>query len=190
MKAFPKLVTERLLLDQIKPTDIPLIVAYAGNMNIVRNTRTMPYPYAEEDAIAWINTSNQGFKAKDNYMFAIRFKTDGAFMGGIGLTLDLANNRAELGYWLAETFWGKGITTEAVAAVLRFGFEELQLNKIIAVYLTTNGASGKVMIKNRMIKEAELKDHDLKRGSSLERPEYVSLIQYRLLKDEYEKINR
>lgn len=188
MKAFPSLVTDRLLLNQIKPVDIPLIVAYAGNMKIIQNTRTMPFPYYEEDAIAWINMANQGFRAKDNYMFAMRFKADESFMGGIGLTLDVAQNRAELGYWLAEKFWGKGYTTEAVKAILQFGFEELNLNKIIAVYLTTNAASGKVMIKNNMVKEAELKDHDLKRGSTLERPEYVSLIQYRMLKNEYEKI--
>ncbi|GAB5474389.1 MAG: GNAT family N-acetyltransferase [Maribacter sp.] len=188
MKPFPNLVTDRLFLNQIKTTDIPLIVAYAGNIKIIQNTRTMPFPYFEEDAIAWINMANQGFKAKDNYIFAIRSKTDESFMGGIGLTLDVSQNRAELGYWLAEKFWGAGFTTEAVKAILQFGFEQLKLNKIIAVYLTTNVASGKVMIKNNMIKEAELKDHDLKRGSTLEQPEYVSLIQYRILKDEYEKI--
>lgn len=188
MKVFPNLDTDRLLLNQTKPADIPLIVAYAGNLKIVQNTRTMPHPYVEEDAIAWINMANQGFKAKNNYMFAIRSKMDEAFMGGIGLTLDVAQNRAELGYWLAEKFWGMGFTTEAVKALLQFGFEQLNLNKIIAVYLTTNTASGKVMIKNDMIKEAEFKDHDLKRGSTLEHPEYVSLIQYRMLKNEYEKI--
>ncbi len=190
MKDFPKLVSDRLILDQIKPSDIPEIVAYAGNIKIVENTRTMPYPYLEEDAIAWMNMANEGFKAKNNYIFAIRFKGSQAFMGGIGLTLDVANNRAELGYWLAEEFWNKGFTTEAVHTILKFGFEQLKLNKVVAVYLTTNKASGKVIIKNAMVKEAIFKDHDVKRGSTVANNTYVSLIQYRMLKSEYEDLKK
>ncbi len=189
MKHFPKLETERLILDQIKPEDIPKIVVYAGNIKITENTRSMPHPYFEEDAISWLHMLNQGFKNKDNFIFAIRTKVDEAFMGGIGLTLNVKNNRAELGYWIAEPFWNKGYTTEAVKAILKFGFEELYLNKITAEYLTTNEASGKVMIKNGMIKEGELKDHDVKKDHTIEDGLYVSLVQYRLTKQEYESIS-
>ncbi len=186
MRQFPKLVSERLILDQIKPSDIPDIVSYAGNIKIVENTRTMPHPYHEEDAISWMNMANEGYKNKDQYIFAIRLKDTNAFLGGIGLSLDNDNNRAELGYWLAEDFWNMGFTTEAVRAILRFGFEELHLNKIIAVYITTNEASGKVMIKNGMVKEGEFKDHDIKKDHTVEEGAYVSLIQYRVLKSEFE----
>ena len=188
MKYFPKLGTERLLLDQIKPSDIPEIVANAGNIKIVENTRTMPHPYFEEDAIAWMNMANQGFRAKNNYIFAIRSRETHKLIGGIGLTLDVDNNRAELGYWLAEKFWNNGYTTEAVKAILTFGFEKLELNKVVAVYLSTNEASGRVMIKNGMVKEGELKDHDIKRGFSAKDNEYVSLIQYRMLRSEYDDL--
>ncbi len=188
MEQFPVLRTRRLLLDQIKPSDISDIVAYAGNIKIVENTRSIPYPYHEEDAISWIHMANTGFKAKDNYMFAIRFGDSLAFIGGIGLTIDKENNRAELGYWLAEDFWNMGLTTEAVKAILNFGFEELKLNKILAVYLASNEASGKVMMKNGMVKEAEFIDHDVKRGHSVEDNIYVSLIQYRMTRNEYESM--
>ncbi|MFS4491544.1 GNAT family N-acetyltransferase [Maribacter sp. 2308TA10-17] len=186
MLNYPTLTTERLILNQIQPADIPEIVSYAGNSNITDNTRTMPHPYFEEDAIAWMNMANQGFKAMNLFMFAIRLKESKAFIGGIGLTLEVADNRAELGYWVAEPFWNNGYTTEAVQSILKFGFEEIDLNKIIAVYLTTNEASGKVMVKNGMIKEGEFKDHDVKRGHTIADGKYVSLIQYRLLKSEYE----
>jgi len=189
MRQFPKLITERLILDQIKPSDIPDIVSYAGNIKIVENTRTMPHPYFEEDAIAWINMANEGFKNCNNYIFAMRFKESLAFIGGIGLTLDQKNNRAELGYWLAEQFWNSGYTTEAVQAVLEFGFEVLQLNKIIATYLQTNDASGKVMAKNGMVKEAEFKNHDLKKDHCISDGKYVTLIQYGLLKSDYEALS-
>ena len=188
MKDFPKLVVDRLLLDQIKPTDITEIVDYAGNIKVVEHTRTMPHPYFEEDAIALINMANQGFKAKKNYIFAIRIKETRAFIGGIGLTLDVDNNRAELGYWLAEEYWNKGYTTEAVQAILKFGFTQLKLNKIVAVYLTNNEASGKVLIKNGMVKEAIFKNHDIKRGSCIEDNDYVSLVQFRMLQSEYEDL--
>lgn len=186
MEQFPRLETQRLILDQIKPTDIPDIVSYAGNIKIVENTRTMPHPYHEEDAISWINMANQGMKNKNNYIFAMRIRDTHAFVGGIGLTLNKENNRAELGYWLAEDFWNLGFTTEAVQAILQFGFEELNLNKIIAVYITTNEASGKIMIKNGMTKEAEFKDHDIKKDHTVTDNKYISLIQYRMLKSEYE----
>ena len=186
MENFPELQTERLILNQPKWDDVPTIVSYAGNIKIVENTRSMPYPYHEEDAISWIHMVNTGFKDKDQFIFALRLKSKNEFIGGVGLSLDVRNNRAELGYWIAVPFWNQGYATEAVSEILKFGFETLGLNKIVAVYLTTNSASGKVMIKNGMIKEAELKDHDVKRGHTAKDEVYVSLIQYRLTKEEYE----
>ncbi|QCX00194.1 GNAT family N-acetyltransferase [Aggregatimonas sangjinii] len=180
MEKFPRLETHRLVLDQIITADIPDIVAYAGNKKITDNTRTMPHPYFAEDAISWINMANQGFRNKDNYIFAIRDKANNSFMGGIGLTLETAHNRAEIGYWIAEQFWNMGYTSEAVTAMLKFGFQELQLNKIVAAYISTNVASGKIMVKNGMVKEGEFKDHDIKNG------EYVTLIHYGLLKKDFE----
>ncbi|MDB4292713.1 GNAT family N-acetyltransferase [Maribacter sp.] len=180
MKKLPSLETERLVLNQIKPDDIPNIVAYAGNKKITDNTRTMPHPYFAEDAIAWMHMANQGFRNGDNYIFALRNKENNLLMGGIGLTLDQEHNRAEIGYWIGEPFWNMGYTSEAVKVLLKFGFDQLQLNKIIAAYISTNSASGKIMIKNGMIKEGEFKNHDIKNG------EYVTLIHYGLLKSQYE----
>jgi len=126
--------------------------------------------------------ANKGFRAKDNYIFAIRNKQDLFFMGGIGLKVEKDHNRAELGYWLGEPFWKKGYTTEATTAIIKFGFKELQLNKIVATYIDTNLASGRIMVNNGMNKEATLKDHDIKNGK------YVTLIQYGLTKKEYESL--
>ena len=176
MEQFPKLATERLFLDQITPADIPDIVTYAGNKKIADNTRTMPHPYLAKDAMAWINMANEGFRNKDNYIFAMRNRDDTTFMGGIGLTLELAHNRAEIGYWIAERFWKMGYTSEAVKALLKFGFGQLHLNKIVAAHIHTNVASGKIMIRNGMVKEGEFKNHDLKNG------DYVTLVHYGLLK--------
>jgi len=180
MEDFPKLETERLVLSQVVADDISNIAAYANNKNVTDNTRTMPFPYSEKDAVRWIGILDKSYKDKDQYAFAIRQKTDLKFIGGIGLTIELANNRAELGYWLAEPFWNRGFITEAVQAILKFGFEEINLNKIVAVYLTSNEASGKVMVKNGMLKEGEFKDHDVKKDHTIADGKYVSLIDLRL----------
>jgi RimJ/RimL family protein N-acetyltransferase len=179
---FPELKTDRLILSQIQLSDVPVIAKYANNKKIVQFTRTMPNPYHEKDAIDWITKVDEGFKKKNSYIFAIRDKKTKHFMGGIGLTLATEHNRAELGYWLAEPFWNQGFTTEAVSPILKFGFQVLNLNKIVAMYIDVNIASGKILEKNFMIREAEMKEHDSKDGK------YVTLIQYRLTKTEFEQL--
>ncbi len=180
MNKIPKIETNRLILQQITSNDIPKIIEYAGNKKVADMTLNIPHPYKEQDAVFWINSANEGLKNRTQYTFGIRIKTSNQFIGGIGLKVNNRFNRSELGYWVAEPFWNTGYTTEAVKAILKFGFEVLNLNKIFATHLTENIASGKVMIKNGMIKEGELKDHTKKGGL------YQSLIQYRLTKIEFE----
>ena len=180
MNNFPEIKTERLILGKVSPNDIPKIVAYAGNIKVAESTLNIPHPYDEDDAVFWINSAALGFKNKSQFTFAIRDKSTHDFLGGIGLKIEPRFDRAAVGYWIAESFWNKGYTTEALEAILKFGFDELQLNKIYATHLIENPASGKVMIKNGMIKEGELKDHT-KKGNR-----YRSLIQYRMTRDEFE----
>lgn len=182
MSNFPILETDRLILDRLKESDAPLIAKYANNKKISIFTRTLPFPYYEKDALTWIAIADKGFEDKDQFVFAMRDKNTQEFIGGIGLTVTIEHNRAELGYWLAEPFWNKGYSTEAVKELLKFGFEVLNLNKIIAVFIDLNAASGKVLEKSKMIKEAELKEHDMKDG------EYKTLIQYRLTQKEYQDL--
>ena len=164
MKSQPTLTTERLLLSPLRAADIPLIIAYAGNPNIARYTQYIPYPYQEADAIYWLNLANIGYKNGTHHVFAIRNPENEAFMGGMGLTVNQAHNKASVGYWLAEQFWGEGYCTEALRAVLRYGLEEVGLNKINASYLAVNGASGRVMEKAGMIKEGVQRKDMLKNG--------------------------
>ena len=179
MENFPTLTTERLTLSRILAADIPTIVKYAGSEQIAATTLNLPHPYEEKDAIFWIQMANAGFVDKTQYTFAIRLNTTNEFMGGIGLRTNFKMGRGELGYWIGAPFWNLGFTTEAASAILKFGFETLELNKIYATHVIENPASGKVMIKNGMIKEGELVDHVKKGGL------YKTLIQYRLTKKEY-----
>jgi len=183
MTKFPTLHTPRLILGQLEVSDIPTIVEYADNPNIANNLRDLPQPYREKDAIFWLNMARQGFENQTEYIFKLGLKETNEFIGGMGLHLKKPHHKAELGYWIGEPFWNQGYATEAARAVLKFGFEALDLNKIYAKYYTYNPASGKVMVKNNMIKEAEFVDTQFKLGK------FVTEIQYRLTKREYETLN-
>lgn len=180
MHDFPQIETSNLILGKIQISDIPKIIEFAGNKKIAENTLNIPHPYKEKDAIFWINSANQGFENGTQFTFSIRLKSTNEFIGGIGLKINKRFHRAELGYWIAEPFWNNGFTTEAASAILDFGFKKLALNKIFATHLIENPASGKVMIKNGMIKEGELVDHFKKDGI------FKSVIQYRLIRSEFE----
>lgn len=164
MEQFPRIETERLVLAELRRSDIPLIVKYAANKNISDNTLNLPFPYTEKDAVFWINMASQGFRTHTNIIFGIRLKELDEFIGGIGLTIEQRFSRAEIGYWIAEPFWNRGLTTEAAKAVIRFGFEKLGLNKLTCSHFEKNPASGKVIVKSGMIKEGHLKEHVCKDG--------------------------
>ena len=180
MKQFPEIETERLWLTELLASDIPEIVQYAGNQKISDTTGNIPFPYAEKDAISWVNLAHQGFNHGTHAIFGIRRKPENEFIGGIGLTIETKFNRAEIGYWVAEPFWNKGYATEATQAVIKFGFEELGLNKLTSSHLAKNSASGRVMIKNGMVQEGRLDEHVLKHNT------YHTLVLYGLTKKQYD----
>ncbi len=179
MNKLPEIKTERLILTELKTEDIRDIVKYASNKKISDFTLNLPHPYCDKDAIYWINLAHQGLKSGTNYIFAIRLKEGSKFIGGIGLGVEKRFNRAEIGYWVAEPFWRKGMATEAAKAIIEFGFNELELNKLTSSHLAKNPVSGKVMQNSGMIKEGELKEHILKNS------EYHDLVLYGLTKKQY-----
>ncbi|HKK47270.1 MAG TPA: GNAT family N-acetyltransferase [Balneolaceae bacterium] len=179
---YPTLETERMQLRKPVAKDIPHIVNYAGNPKIEEMTLNIPHPYHEKDAISWINLAYEGFEDNSRYNFVMDLKPNKGIIGCIGLEINTRFNRAELGYWVAEPYWNQGYASEATKAILRFGFEKVGLHKIYASHYSKNPASGKVMIKNGMKKEGKLKEHVLKAN------QYLSVIQYRLTRDEYQRL--
>lgn len=179
MDTLPVIESKRLRLRMPAVKDIPRIIEFANHPKVAKLTLDIPHPYYEKDAVSWVNIANQGFEDKNHFVFAICGLTNDLFMGGIGLRLNRRFNHAELGFWIGEPFWNKGYVTEAAKQVLKFGFEKIELQKIFAVHLIDNPASGKVLAKNGMIKEGELVDHIRKDDN------YLTLIQYRLTRNEY-----
>ena len=176
---FPQLNTPRLLLRAFTLADVPPLVALAGNYEVARNTLNIPHPYSQEDARRWVQLTQENYQQQTGYAFALELQSSGKFIGGIGLTIERRFDRAEAGYWLGQPYWSQGLASEALAAVLRFGFEELRLNKIYATHIAENPASGRVMLKNGMVQEGVLAQHTKRDGR------YHDLWQYRLTRGEY-----
>jgi ribosomal-protein-alanine N-acetyltransferase len=162
----PTLQTDRLLLRPHTPADAPELARLAGAREVAATTLRIPHPYSVADAEAFIAES-QG--ASDEEMrFAIVLRENSALLGGTGLLVEKEYRRAELGYWIGVPYWGKGCATEAVRAVLRYGFEGLKLNRIHAAYFSNNPASGNILRKIGMKHEGRLRQHIVKWGQYLD----------------------
>ena len=159
METFPILYTKRLKLRKIQPEDIPSLIQYANNKKVSDRILNIPYPYPEPTAILRISYVVRGFKNKSRYIFSICLKEKDVLIGEISLHLDNPHS-AQLGYWIGAPFWNKGITTEAVKAVIRFGFEEIKLKMIYASCHLDNHASSKILLKNDMTKIKRLGNID------------------------------
>lgn len=171
--------TARLVLRAFTLADVPRLVALAGDYEVAQNTLNIPHPYHEADARHWVRSTQQNRAQQSGYAFAIELRATGELVGGIGLTVERRFDRAEAGYWLGRPYWGQGLATEALAALLRFGFNELSLNKLYATHIAENPASGRVMLKNGMVLEGKLAQHSKRDGR------YHDLWQYRLTRAEY-----
>ena len=100
-------------------------------------------------------------------------------IGCVSLRIKREDQRAELGYWLGRPYWGQGYCTEAVRAVLDFGFGQLGLNRIFACHFARNPASGRVMQKAGMSREGCLRRH-AKKWDAFEDVEIYAVLRERL----------
>ena len=144
-----------------EPEDAATITALANNRKIFLNLRDgFPHPYHLKDAEGFIERARSGNPPS---VFAIEW--EGQYVGGMGLHLqeDVARRTAEIGYWIGEPFWGKGIATEAVRQIVKYGFEELDLARIYAGIFEWNPGSMRVLEKcgftlERIASAAVIKD--------------------------------
>ena len=173
----PTLTTERLVLRPFTTADAPAIQRLASAREIAESTLLIPHPYPDGAAAEWIAGHDD---ASNNHIFAITLR-DGDVMGAIGLHVDSNHDRAEIGYWIGLPFWGRGYVTEAAAAVVRYVFDDLHLNRVFAFHFTRNPASGRVLQKIGMQREGTMRQHIVKWG------EHVDVDYYGIVRDEWEK---
>ena len=151
-----------ILLRSLQMADLTDLVRYADNPKIAENlTDQFPHPYTKENGSFFIKMAREH---QPRRISAI--EVDGAFAGCIGVhpAADIWHRNAELGYWLAEPFWGKGIMTEAIRQKLDYGFATFGIDRIFARPFGSNLASQRVLERNGFILEARLHHIILKNG--------------------------
>ena len=177
----PTLQTDRLILRPFASTDADDVQRLAGAKEIADTTLRIPHPYEDGVAEDWIASHPAQFDEGKLANFAIALRETGELVGSIGLTIKLQHQSAELGYWVGLPYWGRGYCTEAARAVLRYGFEQLGLNRIHAHHFARNPASGRVMEKIGMQREGLLRQAVRKQDA------YEDLPAFAILKEDYER---
>jgi RimJ/RimL family protein N-acetyltransferase len=154
-----------------RASDLEPLVRYANNHKIWLNLRDrFPHPYTRGDGQRFIKAMRD---ASPETAFAIA--VDGEAVGGIGFVLQQDVDRAssEIGYWLAEPLWGRGITSEALAAVTQYIIANHGVTRVFAVPFAHNTASCRVLEKAGYVLEARLRRSAIKDGKVLDQFQYA-----------------
>lgn len=154
------LKTARLLLRPFEMADADRVQELAGHPDIAATTANVPHPYLDGMAQNWIKSHKELYRQGTDVKFAIVLAQTGELVGCIDLFgISKHHGRAEMGYWIGRPYWGRGICTEAARELIRFGFEELGLNRIFAQHMSINPASGRVMLNAGMKHEGRFHQH-------------------------------
>jgi ribosomal-protein-alanine N-acetyltransferase len=157
-------------LSGIRHTDKFALLEHLGTKAVYDTTLNIPYPYLEADAESWIQKRIQHTaRIEKDVSFAIRDADENLI--GVVSSDNLepgATHQAEIGYWLAQPFWGQSIMTDAVRAYVVYAFGELQLLRLTAHTFETNAASARVLEKNGFKLEGRLRKHFRKDGQLLD----------------------
>ena len=149
-----------------------------SNTKIQDNLRDgLPYPYTEQDGVDYISAM---LSADENETFAFAITIDGKAIGSIGVFRqgNIHRQTAELGYCIAEEYWGKGIMTEAVKQICKYVFEKSDIIRIYAEPFAYNTASCRVLEKAGFQYEGTLRNNAIKNGK------VIDMKMYSLLKTE------
>lgn len=152
-------------------TDADALAKYANNRKIWVNLRdAFPHPYSKRDAREFLKAVN-GRSPETFFAIAV----DGEAAGGIGFTLhpDVERVSAEIGYWLGEPFWGRGIVTEALTAVTAHAIQTHGLTRVFAVPFASNAASCRVLEKAGYSLEGRLRKSAIKDGKLTDQMQYA-----------------
>jgi RimJ/RimL family protein N-acetyltransferase len=160
-------------LRPFRPGDEPALARHANNRAVWLNLADeFPYPYTLEEAENWVKL-NVGAPTQNNLAIVVA----GQLVGGIGLKPLLGINRytAEIGYWLGEAHWGRGLASQAVAALAHHALTEMGFRRLQARVFAHNPASMRVLEKNGFVREGILRLGACKNGQMVDEHLYARL---------------
>ena len=172
----PTIKTERLVLRQFNLSDSKRVQELAGDIKIFETTLNVPYPYEDGMAESWIGTHENSFNNGNGVIYAIVKKDAEELIGTVSLIgINNIHKKAELAYWIGVPYWGNGYCTEACHAIVKFGFENANLNKIYALSFEDNIGSCRVMEKLGMAYEGTRRQDVIKNGVAIDLKSYSIL---------------
>ena len=178
-----QLETERAILRLLARKDCRMLMMAIGHPKIAETTLNIPHPYTLETAYAWIERVNDPALSATSVQLGVFLKDSGELVGGVGLSpINRKHRKADLGYWCAFEHWNRGITTEAASRLVRYGFEELDLERIRAKCFADNIASARVMEKVGMVYEGLARHEFVKDGR------FVDFHHYAVLREDWRKL--
>jgi ribosomal-protein-alanine N-acetyltransferase len=178
LKNFEPIVLRKCTLREWRESDLEPLVRNANNPNVARNLRDIfPSPYTCADAERWLG-------AVKNLPHSANLAIDVAAeaCGGIGLRFE--QNEAEIGFWLGEPYWNRGITTEALSAFTRHAFETFPIQRIYACVFSWNTPSCRVFEK------AGYKNHGLQENCSEKAGKKVASFNISILREQIDGASR
>ena len=167
------LVGQLATLRPWRPSDTSSLVKHANNLSVARQLRDrFPHPYTAADGRQFIQSVAD---ARPTTSFAIAVA--GEAVGGIGFSpgADVERYSAEVGYWLAEPFWGRGIAPEAVRLVSEYAFGTCNMLRLFALPFADNTQSIRVLDKAGYTREATLRAASVKNGVARDQTLYARI---------------
>ena len=175
-----QLETERLILRPIEETDVPALFPLINNADVAASMLSTSYPYPKDEFAAFVMRCCEEIERRERYEMAIVLKETGLPIGAVRFFhIAWEHLRTELGYWLGKAYWGRGYMTEAVRQMTRFGFEDLDLEKICAYCFTDNAASVRVLEKVGFKQEGHIRHAVRKNG------EFSDVLLFGIIREEF-----
>jgi RimJ/RimL family protein N-acetyltransferase len=162
-----------LLVRSWRKSDLDALLRHANNAKIASNLRDQfPYPYTRRAAIDYLDFVREQVPERS---FAMDYA--GEAVGGIGFQIgvDIARVSAEIGYWLSESFWSRGLTTRAVQAASEWALDAYKVSRVFAVVFSHNTASIRVLEKAGFQQEGILRRSAIKNGEILDQVMYAKI---------------
>ena len=163
----------RCLVRPWSPADADAIVAHANNVNVAKQLRDrFPHPYTRRHALEFLQHATGG-ASPTNFAIVVERQAVGglAFVAGT----DIERHSAEIGYWLGEPFWGRGITTEALVLLTDYVLTDLNMLRLFALPFTDNHASRRVLEKAGYVCEGILRASSVKGGEPRDQAVYARI---------------
>lgn len=172
-----KIPFDKYCFRSFEDNDAEAIVKHANNREVSKYMRdSFPYPYSKTNAVRWID-----FVKKNYFTLSFALADETELIGGIGAMpqTDVHRFSAEVGFWLGQSHWNKGIIKKALPLFCNYIFTNFDFNRLTANVFQGNEASKKVLEKNGFVLEGTLRKNVFKENK------FVDHFIYGLLKEDF-----